>query len=305
MARLPRYFSHYWLEETCRWEKEHYTGEPFRHTASNLLRKRGVEPRDFIYGWSFSGGKLLLVGRMQVGRFVSQREADALYKAAEGWAWKAADHIFAKPGTGTPMRFDNAVPPSLIRKLSFLDPTGHVKPPKFIGKDKVDPQTFRAVRELTQQAARLLDELINGGSARVKPPLEKTVESDLDSLRVEEQFEEGGNRVRYTNYYERNAKLRIAAINYHGTTCRACGFDFGHVYGERGAGFIEVHHLRPVSNLKKKRKIDPKKDMTVLCSNCHRMIHRRKDNVLSVEDLKRAREYLGSECLAQRLRPIT
>ncbi len=59
-----------------------------------------------------------------------------------------------------------------------------------------------------------MDELIDGGSARINPPLEKTVESDLDSIRVEEQFEEGG-KVRYMNYYERNAKLRRAAINYY------------------------------------------------------------------------------------------
>jgi predicted HNH restriction endonuclease len=56
--------------------------------------------------------------------------------------------------------------------------------------------------------------------------------------------------------------------------------------GKRGAGFIEVHHLRPVSRLERKTIIDPRKDMTVVCSNCHRMIHRRKDNVLSPKSLK-------------------
>lgn len=25
-----------------------------------------------------------------------------------------------------------------------------------------------------------------------------------------------------------------------------CGFDFGYVYGERGEGYIEVHHVRPL-----------------------------------------------------------
>src|SRR5215471_5970457 len=281
-----RYFSHYWLEETCRWEKEHYAGQPFKHTASNLLRKRGVKPGDFIYGWSFNDGKLYIIGRMQVGRFVTQREADALYKSAEDWAWEATDHVFAKPGTATPMTFNKVVPPNLVRKLSFLDPTGEVKSPKFIANGKADPQTFRAVRELTPETAVLLDRLLDGGSNHRESELKHLVEADLDSLREEESFEEGGKRTRYTNYYERDAKLRIAAIGYHGTECSVCGFNFGRVYGERGAGFIEVHHLRPVSDLKKKTAIDPKKDMTVLCSNCHRMVHRRKDDVLSIEDLK-------------------
>ncbi|EPR65481.1 hypothetical protein ADICYQ_5402 [Cyclobacterium qasimii M12-11B] len=30
----------------------------------------------------------------------------------------------------------------------------------------------------------------------------------------------------------------------------------------------------------------PAEDLTVLCANCHRMVHRRKDIVLSLEELK-------------------
>jgi 5-methylcytosine-specific restriction protein A len=65
-----------------------------------------------------------------------------------------------------------------------------------------------------------------------------------------------------------------------------CGFDFEYSYGERGAGYIEVHHLRPVSSLENETKIDPKTEMTVVCSNCHRMIHRKKDEVLTMEQIK-------------------
>jgi 5-methylcytosine-specific restriction protein A len=101
---------------------------------------------------------------------------------------------------------------------------------------------------------------------------------DLDAFRSEEEFfEEGKQKKRFTNYYERNPKLRTAAIQYHGTRCMACGFDFEKVYGKHGTGYIEVHHLLPVSSLKMKTKVDPKTDMAVVCSNCHRMIHRKKD----------------------------
>ena len=113
------------------------------------------------------------------------------------------------------------------------------------------------------------------------------VVSDLDSLHAEEEFLEGGDkRRRFTNHYERNPRLRTAAISHHGTKCMVCGFDFGEVYGEHGAGYIEVHHLRPVSNLKKETRINPKADMAVVCSNCHRMLHREKGKVLSPEDLR-------------------
>ncbi|RMD59199.1 hypothetical protein D6833_11785 [Candidatus Parcubacteria bacterium] len=66
----------------------------------------------------------------------------------------------------------------------------------------------------------------------------------------------------------------------------ACGFDFESVYGERGKGYIEVHHVVPISRLDGETLVDPEKDVVVLCANCHRMVHRRKDNVLSLSELK-------------------
>lgn len=114
-----------------------------------------------------------------------------------------------------------------------------------------------------------------------------SVISDLDSLLVEEEYFEGQKNQRFTNFYERNAKLRAVAILYHGTKCKICDFDFGKVYGEHGADFIEVHHMQPVISLQEPTKVDPRTDMTVLCSNCHRMIHRKKDKILSLEELKK------------------
>lgn len=116
---------------------------------------------------------------------------------------------------------------------------------------------------------------------------EGAVASDLDSLQAEEEYFEGTRKQRYVNYYERNKNLRAAAIKHHGVTCKVCAFSFEEVYGERGKDYIEVHHLRPVSTLDGNTKVDPKSDMTVLCSNCHRMIHRSKDHVLTPEELSK------------------
>jgi len=52
-----------------------------------------------------------------------------------------------------------------------------------------------------------------------------------------------------------------------------CGFDFERVYGELGAGFAEVHHLRPLSELRRPVSTTLA-DLAVVCANCHRMIHR-------------------------------
>jgi 5-methylcytosine-specific restriction protein A len=114
---------------------------------------------------------------------------------------------------------------------------------------------------------------------------ERVVASDLEALRVEEDYLEGTKTQRLVNYYERDKNLRAAAVEHHGVSCKVCSFNFEEVYGERGKDYIEVHHLRPVSTLDGKTKVDPKSDMTVLCSNCHRMIHRKKDDVLTLEGL--------------------
>jgi 5-methylcytosine-specific restriction enzyme A len=46
-----------------------------------------------------------------------------------------------------------------------------------------------------------------------------------------------------------------------------------------GQGFIEAHHLRPIATLEEgvPVKYDVAADFAVLCSNCHRMIHRFSD----------------------------
>ena len=72
----------------------------------------------------------------------------------------------------------------------------------------------------------------------------------------------------------------------HGLNCYACGFNFEEVYGERGKEFIEIHHIKPLSTLEEAIEINPKTDLVPLCANCHRMVHRRKDNYLSIEELK-------------------
>ena len=91
----------------------------------------------------------------------------------------------------------------------------------------------------------------------------------------------------YGNRYERDPKNRLNAIAIHGTTCFACGFNFEKKYGDRGVGYIEIHHLKPLSHQKEEVFVDPKKDLIPLCPNCHRMVHRDPKNILSLEDLKK------------------
>jgi 5-methylcytosine-specific restriction protein A len=112
--------------------------------------------------------------------------------------------------------------------------------------------------------------------------------SDIESFNAEHYIgQEGGDKKeRLVSYYERDPKLRSRAIEIHGTICKICEFDFKAKYGSHGEDYIEVHHKRALHTLVESSQIDPEHDMTVLCANCHRMVHRKKYFPLSIEELK-------------------
>lgn len=93
-------------------------------------------------------------------------------------------------------------------------------------------------------------------------------------------FEEGRTLERRHKQKERSADLvrnaKLEFKNKHGRLyCEVCGFDFKEAYGKLGEGFIEAHHVMPVSELKESTlvRID---DLAMVCANCHRMIHRKR-----------------------------
>lgn len=82
-------------------------------------------------------------------------------------------------------------------------------------------------------------------------------------------------KIRVHKRIERNQKLSSKVKKLKGYTCEACGFKFTKMYGEIGEKFIEAHHLQPLHTLVGENvTLDPIKDFAVLCSNCHKMIHR-------------------------------
>jgi predicted HNH restriction endonuclease len=111
-------------------------------------------------------------------------------------------------------------------------------------------------------------------------------DDQIESPSLEAEFFEGGAKKRFTTTYERDPKAREQAITIHGYTCMACNFDFEKTYGEWGKGFIHVHHLKPVSTVNEKSNLNPRTDLIVLCANCHSMVHRRKDRVLALDELR-------------------
>ena len=86
--------------------------------------------------------------------------------------------------------------------------------------------------------------------------------------------------------YERNLKAKRDCISKYGCKGYVCGFDFEKVYGKNGAGFIEIHHLKPISSYNGEHIVIPTEDLCPLCSNCHSMVHRRRPIPYSIDEIK-------------------
>ena len=86
-------------------------------------------------------------------------------------------------------------------------------------------------------------------------------------------FQEGAVQTITINAYERNPAARADCLDHYGCTCVICGIDFAETYGPEAKGFIHVHHLKPLSEIKKAFIVDPIKDLRPVCPNCHAVVH--------------------------------
>jgi HNH endonuclease len=109
------------------------------------------------------------------------------------------------------------------------------------------------------------------------------------------EFPEG--RGKQQRHFSRERSRRLVQLakarfktRYGRFYCEACKFDFAENYGDMGDGFIEAHHNVPVSELKAGAKTKVS-ELSLICSNCHRMIHRRRPwlSVAKLRELIRKR----------------
>lgn len=152
---------------------------------------------------------------------------------------------------------------------------------------------IRFSKELQDVAKEII--LENPESFFTVEVLDITDESGTDGepKDLEDEFIEGKRIEKKHISRERNSALVKAKKSYvlaeNGKlSCEICRFDFAEVYGELGSEFIECHHLIPLSKLNKSVKTKLS-DLSLICPNCHRMVHRhiKKDqNASTVQQLK-------------------
>lgn len=52
----------------------------------------------------------------------------------------------------------------------------------------------------------------------------------------------------------------------HGCKCIICGFDYVEFYGKYVEGFIQIHHIKSISEI---GGLDPITDLNFVYANCH------------------------------------
>jgi 5-methylcytosine-specific restriction protein A len=77
------------------------------------------------------------------------------------------------------------------------------------------------------------------------------------------------------NAYERDPAARRKCLEHYGHQCSVCDLDIADKYHLGDLPIIHVHHLVPLSTIKRSYKVDAIKDLRPVCPNCHTVIHSR------------------------------
>ena len=110
-------------------------------------------------------------------------------------------------------------------------------------------------------------------------------DNEMDDIAVSEDgkqllnIEEAKLKKEHYKYEGRLKASQIKSIKEKkGYACEACGMSFAKRYPGIGDDFIECHHKIPYASMKEgeTRNLNIN-DFMVLCSNCHKMIHRLND----------------------------
>lgn len=139
---------------------------------------------------------------------------------------------------------------------------------------KLDAEIFNEFKERKEH----LSLIANAIKATINDPELKLAFSHIENDTEDENVSEGQVLYKLHKHRERNKKIvskkKADSLKRFGKLeCEICNFDFHAKYGGLGYGFIECHHKTPLYMLESViyTKLE---DLALVCSNCHRMLHR-------------------------------
>ena len=193
--------------------------------------------------------------------------------------------IFANKPENEKFRNPNGVSLKMSNFLA-IDPTYHGKGMAAYSKlDKVVFHDFYNDRQRLNKVARAIKLITEN-----KLLSEQLRRIEFDEASYLDSVQEGQVLYKLHKYRERNNKIveakKNSVLKVKGRlSCEVCDFDFEKDFGIIGAGFIECHHTKPLSNYNNTSETKLE-DLSLVCSNCHRMLHRKIDT-LTISDLKK------------------
>ncbi|QQT61899.1 HNH endonuclease [Sphingobacterium multivorum] len=140
---------------------------------------------------------------------------------------------------------------------------------------KLDKEVFAEFKDKRE----LLGKLANAIKlSAINPAIRNEILNLPDDIDDDAKVKEGGLLYRYHLARERNTtivkKKKEKVLKLQGKLeCELCSFNFEKVYGEIGYGFMECHHKKPLYTLVEEAETTLD-DLMLVCSNCHRMLHR-------------------------------
>lgn len=186
--------------------------------------------------------------------------------------------------------------PDLVK---FRNPNGvSLKLSNFLA---IDPNYYgKGMQSFSQLDEKVFNEFVDNKNdlIRIAGQIKKTSndkELSLQLYRIEDELDdievkEGKVIYKLHKHYERNSKInkkkkKLVFKKFGELKCEVCNFDFYQKYGNLGKGFIECHHRKPLFEIQKETQTKIE-DLALVCSNCHRMLHRNLDT-MSVQDLRK------------------
>lgn len=152
---MSKHYLQYW--RAAQVIRERQSPNPFvEHSGSEQLYK--VNPNDTVWIVTVMNGELLLLGKIQVGAIVGQKEAEELLGTDN--LWEATYHIIAKRGMAEPMRDINLM--DIASQLRFNSPTGRDR--LSISRGRADGKQLQAMRQLTAESVGLLEAKWSGSN---------------------------------------------------------------------------------------------------------------------------------------------
>lgn len=186
-------------------------------------------------------------------------------------------NYYITPTAQTPWATVNAVLGNFVNKIEHKN--------KNVERKKINGIYHYFIKELTtlKNTPRKIKSIWKSENLQL---LENSIEIIDNTYSVKE----GKSKYRKHLVRERNNKIiKFAKIKFKKEKgklyCEICKFDFEKVYGKIGIDFIEGHHDIPISELKENQETKIE-DISLVCSNCHKMLHRRKP-WLTISELKK------------------